>query len=132
MYITKDTFSIYTRWYTVMILHNIPTIEFSVYPDRHSFLCCSYYAGSCFTSNNPGAICGSAELSISATCGFDISVTLRNIKEVYSIYLPEKNDLIGIPKVFLVFSLITKLTNFVKIPIFIGYPILFCYFTKMS
>jgi len=41
-------------------------------------------------------------------------------------------DLNSIPKIFLVFSLITKVTNFVKIPTFIGYPFLFFYFTKMS
>jgi len=41
-------------------------------------------------------------------------------------------DLNGIPEAFLVFFLITKVTNFVKIPIFIGYPFLCFYFTKMS
>jgi len=41
-------------------------------------------------------------------------------------------DLNGIPKVFAVFSLITKITNFVKIPLFIGYHFLFLYFTKRS
>jgi len=50
----------------------------------------------------------------------------------YTRYTFEKIDLNGIPKVFLVFSLITKVTNFVKIPVFIGYPFLFLYFTKMS
>jgi len=45
------------------------------------------------------------------------------LKGVYLIYL-RKKDLNGIPKIFLVFSLITKVTNFVKIPIFIGFPFL--------
>jgi len=42
-------------------------------------------------------------------------------------YTYEKNGLNGIPKVFLVFSLITKVTNFVKMPTLIGYPFLFFY-----
>jgi len=35
-------------------------------------------------------------------------------------------------KYFFFLSLVTKVTNFVKIPVFIGYPFLFFYFTKMS
>jgi len=49
----------------------------------------------------------------------------------YTRYTFEKNDLNGVPNVFLVFSLI-KVTYFVKIPLFIGYPFLFVYITKMS
>jgi len=48
---------------------------------------------------------------------------IRILKE-YTRYTYDKIDLKGIPKVFLVFSLITRLTNFVKIPIFIGYLLL--------
>jgi len=50
----------------------------------------------------------------------------------YTRYTYEKIDLNGIPKVFLVFSLITKVTNFVKIPIIMGYSFLLFSFTKMS
>jgi len=46
--------------------------------------------------------------------------------------LLKKNDFNGIPGVFFVFSVITKVTNFVKIPIFIRYPFLIFYITKMS
>jgi len=45
------------------------------------------------------------------------------IKGVYLL----KINLNGIPKVFPP-SLITKVTNFVKISLFIGYPFLFFYF----
>jgi len=50
----------------------------------------------------------------------------------YTRYTFEKIDLNGIPKVFLVFSLITKVTNFMKTPIFIGYPLLLFYFTNLK
>jgi len=50
----------------------------------------------------------------------------------YTRYTFEKIDLNGIPIIFLVFSLIIKVTNFVKIQIFFGYPFLFCNFTKMN
>jgi len=52
------------------------------------------------------------------------------LKEGYTRYIYEKKDLNGIPKVFLVFSLITKVSNFVKMPIFIRYPFLF--FTSLK
>jgi len=45
----------------------------------------------------------------------------------------KKIDLYGNSKIFLVvFSLITKVKNFVKLQIFIGYPSLIFYFTKIS
>jgi len=50
-----------------------------------------------------------------------------NIKQLIN---SDKMDLNGIPIVFLVFSLITKVTNFVKIPLFTGYPFPFFNFTK--
>jgi len=51
---------------------------------------------------------------------------------VYPIYFRKKIDLNDIPNVFLVSFLITKVANFVKIPVFIEYPSLFFYFTKMN
>jgi len=45
----------------------------------------------------------------------------------YTAYTCENMDLNGIPNFFSL-SLITKVTNFLKIPIFIGYPFLFFYF----
>jgi len=56
-------------------------------------------------------------------------MNLKELLKGYTRYTYEKIDLNGIPKVFLVFSLITKVTNFVKIPIFIGYPFLLFYIT---
>jgi len=50
----------------------------------------------------------------------------------YTLYTFEKIDLNDIPIVFLVFSLLTKVTNFVKLPLFIGYLFLFFNFTKMN
>jgi len=50
---------------------------------------------------------------------------------IYLIYI-RKIDLNSIPKLFLVFSLIAKFTNIVKIAKFSGYPFLFFCITKMS